>query len=157
VQSIDGVVAIPELERSNALIAGASEADRFVMGLLRACADVVLIGSGTLLASPRAGWQAGGIYPDAAAAFAELRRRRGRPERTAVAVVTAGGSFDPRHPLLERGAIVLTTEAAAPTLAANVALPSEVVTVGGGDRVDLGAALATLRARGHELVLVEAG
>ena len=43
VQTIDGVVAIPELPRSNALIAGESPADRFVMGLLRACADVVLV------------------------------------------------------------------------------------------------------------------
>jgi riboflavin biosynthesis pyrimidine reductase len=157
VQTIDGVVSIPELERSNALIAGESAADRFVMALLRACADVILIGSGTLLASPRGGWQPGGAYPDAAEAFAELRRRRGRPERTAVAVVTAGGSFDPRHPLLERGALVLTTERAAPQLRANVEPPSEVVAVGGGDWVDLAAALAALHARGHGLVLVEAG
>ena len=73
------------------------------MGLLRACADAVLIGSGTLRTSPKGKWQAERVYPPAAEAFAELRRRRERPESPAVAIVTAGGSFDPAHPVLERG------------------------------------------------------
>ena len=47
VATVDGVVAIPSLADSNALIAGHSAADRFVMGLLRAAADLVLVGSGT--------------------------------------------------------------------------------------------------------------
>ena len=68
VASADGVVAIPSLPQSNKLIAGGSAADRFVMGLLRACADVVVIGSGTLLASPSAALDAGAGVP---------RRRRG--------------------------------------------------------------------------------
>ena len=42
VSTIDGVVAIPALRRSNRLISDDSEPDRFVVGLLRACADVVL-------------------------------------------------------------------------------------------------------------------
>jgi riboflavin biosynthesis pyrimidine reductase len=157
VQTVDGVVSIPNVPRSNAMIAGGSEADRFVMALLRACADVILIGSGTLLASPRGGWQAGGAYPPAADAFLELRRRRGRPARTPVAILTAGGSFDPTHPLLERGVLVLTTVRAAPDLRASVEPRSEVVAVGGGDWVDPAAALQELRRRGHDLVLVEAG
>ena len=53
VSTIDGVVAIPALERSNALIAGGDPADRFVMGLLRAAADTVLLGCGTVNASPK--------------------------------------------------------------------------------------------------------
>jgi len=110
VQTIDGVVAIPELERSNALVAGGSEGDRFVMGLLRSCADVVLIGARTLLASPQGTWRADRVYPPGADAFAELRRRRGGGERPAVAILTAGGSLDPAHPLLADGALVLTTE-----------------------------------------------
>jgi hypothetical protein len=43
--------------KSNGLIADDSEADRLVMGLLRACAHAVLIGSGTLLASPKGTWR----------------------------------------------------------------------------------------------------
>ena len=46
VTSVDGTVALPGVPESNALIAGGSEADRFVMGLLRALADVVVVGSG---------------------------------------------------------------------------------------------------------------
>ena len=73
VATADGVVAIPSLPQSNKLIAGGSAADRFVMGLLRACADVVVIGSGTLLGSPGGLWTPEQAFPDAADGFAELR------------------------------------------------------------------------------------
>ena len=53
VESLDGVVAVPRLPRSHAVIGDESEADRFVLALMRACADAVVVGSGTLLASPR--------------------------------------------------------------------------------------------------------
>ena len=59
------------------MIADGSEADRFVMGLLRACADAVLVGSKTMLASPKGTWRPERVYPPAAEAFAELRRRLG--------------------------------------------------------------------------------
>jgi riboflavin biosynthesis pyrimidine reductase len=157
VQTIDGVVAIPELPRSNALIAGESEADRFVMGLLRASADVVLVGSGTMLGSPNGTWLPERVFPSAAEEFAELRRRRGRPASPTVAFVTAGGSFDPTHPALEQRAIVLTTERAAPELRASVPAASEVVAVNDGDQVDLRLALVGLRERGHALILSEGG
>ena len=58
VASLDGVVAIPGEIQSNRMISAQSEADRFVMGLLRACADAVLVGAGTMLASPRTLWTA---------------------------------------------------------------------------------------------------
>jgi hypothetical protein len=77
VSTIDGVVAIPSLRRSNRLISDDSEADRFVMGLLRACADVVLVGSGTLVGSPDARWRPGGAYPPAAVAFRSCAGRSG--------------------------------------------------------------------------------
>ena len=157
VETIDGVVAIPDLPRSNALISAESEADRFVMGLLRASADAVLVGSGTMLASPVGTWQPGRAFPAAADAFAELRRRRGRPEHPTVAFVTAGGSFDPTHPAVERAAIVLTTEQAAGDLRAKVPATSEVIAVNDGDRVDLRRAVACLRERGHSLILSEGG
>ena len=150
-------MAIPELPRSNALIAGQSEADRFVMGLLRASADVVLVGSGTMLASPQGTWLPERVYPPAAAELAELRRRRGRPERPTIAFVTAGGSIDPTHPALEREAIVLTTTRAAADLRATVPRSSDVVAVNDGDQVDLRRALALLRERGHTAILSESG
>ena len=157
VQTIDGVVAIPGLERSNAIVAGDSEADRFVVGLLRACADAVLLGARTMLASPRGLWRPEGVFPAAADAFAELRSARGRPDHPAVAVVSTGASLDPAHPVLAAGATVLTTEAAAPALRAAVPDASEVVAVNGGDRVDPARALDLQRARGHAVILSEAG
>ena len=157
VQTIDGVVAIPDLPRSNALIADESDADRFVMGLLRACAGAVLVGSGTMLASPRGTWRPERVYPPAGEAYAELRRRLGLAERPVVACVTAGGSFDPTHPILEESAIVLTTERAAPDLRATVPAATEVVAVNEGDWVDVGRAVELLGERGHSLILSEGG
>ena len=146
VQTVDGVVAIPELEKSNALVADASAADKFVMGLLRATADVIVIGSGTMLASPKGMWRPAGVYPQAAEAFADL----GDP---AVAVVSSGASLDPNHPVLQR-AVLLTTTKGAEQFAG--VLP-DVVAVNDGDWVDLRAAVGVLRERGHELILSEAG
>jgi riboflavin biosynthesis pyrimidine reductase len=157
VETIDGVVAIPDVARSNAIVADESEADRFVMGLLRAVADVVVVGSGTMLAAPKGTWRAERVYPPAADAYAELRRRLGKSEHPAVAVVTAGGSFDPTHPVLETGAVVLTTERVAADIRATVPSATEVVAVNAGDWVDPAGAVAALRARGHELVLSEGG
>lgn len=157
VETVDGVVAIPDVPRSNALIAGGSEADRFVMGLLRASADVILVGSGTMRASPAGTWQPERVYPPAAEAFAELRRRRSRTRSPTVAFVTAGGSFDPTHPALEAGAIVLTTRRAAPGLERSVPAASEVVAVNEGEQVDLPRALARLHERGCTSILSEGG
>jgi riboflavin biosynthesis pyrimidine reductase len=155
VETIDGIVAMPDVPRSNAIVSGESEADRFLMGLLRALADVVLVGSGTMLAAPHGTWRPDKVYPPAAGAFAELRSRLGKSEQPAVAIVTAGGSFDPGHPVLETGAIVLTTASAAARLLVPPA--SEVVAVNDGDWVDAAAAVAALRERGHEWILSEGG
>ena len=73
VATLDGVVAIPSVPNSNAVIAGDNDADRFLMGLLRAVADAVLIGAGVLRASPKGTWRAESIYPPAADAYAALR------------------------------------------------------------------------------------
>lgn len=157
VESLDGVVAVPRLPRSHAVIGDHSEADRFVLGLVRACADAVVIGSGTLLASPKGTWRVDRAYPEAADALLELRARRGRPEQPLVAVVTTGASLDPAHPVLESGVLVLTTEGAASRLRASVPGASEVVAVNDGETVDLARAIDLLRDRGCPVVLTEAG
>lgn len=153
VETLDGVVAIPELEKSNALVADDSDADRFVMGLLRATADAVLIGSGTLLSSPKGTWRPEKVFPRAADAFAALREQWGMNDRPVVAVVSSGVSLDPNHPVLQ-DAVVLTTAAGAARL---TPLLPDVVAVNDGDWVDLRAAVGVLRERGHGRVLSEAG
>jgi riboflavin biosynthesis pyrimidine reductase len=157
VESLDGVVAVPRLPRSHAVIGDESDADRFVLALMRACADAVVVGPGTLLASPKGTWRMDRAHPPAAEALAELRARRGRSEQPLVAVLTTGASLDPTHPVLESGALVLTTEGAAAQLRASVPRTSEVVGVNEGETVDLVRAVDVLRDRDCSVVLTEAG
>jgi riboflavin biosynthesis pyrimidine reductase len=152
VQSVDGVTAIPSVPGSNKLIAGGSAADRFVMGLLRACSDAVVVGSGTLEASPRGAWSPRQAYPEAADAFTELRARIGRTGDPEVVVLTQSGRVDTAHPAFAAGAVALTTGAGAQQLA----LPPEQIVVG-GDALNGSTILAALRARGHRLILSEGG
>lgn len=153
VETVDGVVAIPGVNGSNALIADESDDDKFVMGLLRALADVVLIGSGTLRASPKGRWRPEGVYPAGSREFAELRAALGKPEHPAVAILTTGASLDVHHPVIA-DALVLTTASGAKVLDG---LVPNVVAVNDGALVDLPLALESLRSRGHALVLAEAG
>lgn len=88
VETFDGVVALPLVPRSNRIVADESEADLFVMALLRACADAVIVGSHTLLASPKNRWTAASAYPAAAGDFAELRRRLRLREEPEVVVLS---------------------------------------------------------------------
>jgi riboflavin biosynthesis pyrimidine reductase len=155
VSSADGVTAIPALPRSNALVAGGSASDRFVMGLLRASADVLVIGSGTMNAAPRSLWSPEQAYPAAGEAYAELRRRLGRPAEVELAILTARGTVDSAHPAFAAGALVLTTDLAADRLAEE--LPPEATVVSLGPELGVVAAIDALRARGHRRILSEGG
>ena len=157
VATLDGVVAIPSIPESNTVVAAGSRADHFVMGLLRALADVVLIGAGVLRAAPQGTWLPEKVYPPAAGAFAELRRRRGRPERPEVAVLTGRGSIDPAHPLLASGAVVLTSERGADHLGRSLPAASTALALGDDVELPASAIVAALHDRGHRLILAEAG
>ena len=157
VATLDGVVAIPSVPSSNTLIAGDNDADRLLMGILRAVADTVLIGAGVLRASPRGTWRAEKIYPDAADAYAELRRALALPPEPEIAILTGSGSIDPAHPVLEGRVVVLTSDAGAEHLAGDLPEATAIVPLGaetliGGERV-----VAALRERGHRRILCEAG
>ncbi len=157
VETLDGVVAIPSEPRSNRLVSGDSETDRFVMGLLRAAADCVLIGSGTLHGSPKALWTPEKAHPGSADAYAELRRRLGLAPEPRLAVMTASGALDPEHPALEHGAFVLTTAAGAEHCHRQLPDAVEVVTLNGEIALDPADALVTLRERGCRSICSEAG
>jgi len=157
VETLDGVVAIRSEPRSNRIVSGDSEADRFVMGLLRACAGVVLLGSGTLHGSPKSLWTAERAHPAAADAFAELRRRLGLAPDPVLAVLTASGGIEAEHPALQGAAIVLTTREGAERCHGRLPGAVEVVVLDGETAVDPVEAVATLRERGHRSILSEAG
>ncbi|HZO96318.1 MAG TPA: dihydrofolate reductase family protein [Gaiellaceae bacterium] len=157
VATVDGVVAIPAVAQSNRLIAAGSAADRFVMGLLRACADAVLLGSGTLAASPGGVWTPEQAFPGAAGGFAELRRRLGLAPVPEVVVLTASGRVDPSHPAFEAGALVLTTDGGRDALADRLPGAAALVSTGPGPELEPHAALAALRERGRRRLLHEGG
>ena len=157
VATVDGIVAIPSLLQSNKLISGGSDGDRFVMGLLRAVADVVLIGSGTLHGSPTGSWTPERAFPPAAVAFAELRHRLGLRETPDLAVVSGSGSLSQSHPALATGALVLTSEPGAARVGSRLTGRSEMVVLGDHPILDPGRIIGALRERGHRRILVEAG
>lgn len=161
VATLDGVISYGLPGRSDAaLISAKDPADRFVMGLLRACADAVVVGAGTLRAESRHVWTPDHIFPSAAADYAALRRALGKPTQPLTVFVSGTGELDlgaaafgqPSVPVL-----VLTTEAGAGRLRPIAPAGVEVRTLGAADRLTAGAVLEALAAREAELVLTEGG
>jgi riboflavin biosynthesis pyrimidine reductase len=158
VASLDGVVsyATPEAAGGGE-ISGFFEPDRFVMGLLRSLADVVLIGAGTLRAAPHERWTPAAVHPPSAPEQAALRRALGLAPEPITAVVTASGDLDLGHPGLadpKVPVIVLTTDAGAIGLAG---APEHVRVLAVGRDLAAGGALQALASLGFRLVLCEGG
>ena len=156
VETVDGVVAIPAVEQSNKLIAAGNPADRFVMALLRACADAVVVGSGTAAASPGGLWTPAQAYPDAAKLFAELRHMRGLASKPEVAILSASGSIDTGARVFEEGALLVTSERGRARIGDSLPSASSIASLGEA-RVEPGAVLDLLHSRGHRLILHEGG
>jgi riboflavin biosynthesis pyrimidine reductase len=159
VSSIDGIVA---LERgaapSGGIISGRNEADRFVMGLLRAFADAVLVGAGTVRAEGgRALWTPNYIFPAAAKPFATLRKALRRQATPRLVVVTARGELDPSDRALQTGALVLTTTRSAERLRKVLPKATEVRPISDTDRIDIDEIFDVLQADGYHTILTEGG
>ncbi len=160
VTSLDGVVALgPEYPSSGSAISGREPADRFVMGLLRACADAVLIGAGTLRATPRHLWTPDHVCPQAAPDFDELRRSLKRATRPQLVVITASGDVPTEHPALQVGALVATTADGASQLEGRLPPACAILTAdtGSAHALRMADVLAALHAQGHTAVLTEGG
>jgi riboflavin biosynthesis pyrimidine reductase len=158
VASVDGVTALgPEYPSSGSAISGHAPADRFVMGLLRACADVVLIGAGTLRATPGHRWTPSHVCPAAAESYAALRRTRGLSADPLLAVVTARGDVPAGHPALRAGALILTTATAARRLHGRLPPACTIADLGEGPELPPAGVLAAARDRGGNMVLTEGG
>jgi riboflavin biosynthesis pyrimidine reductase len=145
VTSLDGVVAVDG--RSGGL---GSPGDRRVFRVLRALADVVLVGHGTAVAE--------GYRPVAAdSPVGRLRTALGRPAELPIAVVSRRASLAPDDGLLAGPAIVVTCAAADADRRRALADAGATVLVCGDDDVDLPEALERLAARGLEVVTCEGG
>jgi riboflavin biosynthesis pyrimidine reductase len=155
VASLDGVVALGSKPSAGSIISAKYPADRFLMGLLRACADAVLIGAGTMRATPGHLWTPAHVYPELATEFLALRSALGRGTTPQLVVVTASGKLDPSHPALVNGAIVMTTVDGARAIGNRFPRTCEVI--GTAKRLDLGTVIAELRRRGLDVILTEGG
>ena len=155
VASLDGVVALSEGGESGSIISGGSEADRFVMALLRACADAVVIGAGTFRRTPGAFWHAAHVYPALAEVFADLRKQLGLPPHPLLVVVTGSGMLDTTAPALQN-ALIATTQPGEERLRAALATDARLVSFA-SDVVPLASLLELLRSEGLRRVLTEGG
>jgi 5-amino-6-(5-phosphoribosylamino)uracil reductase len=148
IASLDGAVTVDG--RSGGL---GSPGDRRIFQVLRALADVVLVGHGTAAAE---GYRA----MTADSPVGRLRASIGRPPTAPIAVVSNRASLDPASGLVT-GAVTPTVlvTCASSDVGRREALAAAGVTVlvCGDDEVDLALALDRLAELGHEQVLCEGG
>jgi riboflavin biosynthesis pyrimidine reductase len=133
------------------------------MGLLRAVADVVIVGSGALAADPRHVWTAQAICPELATEYRKLEHHLGKQGPPLNVVVSASGKVNLRLPVFAGGKVhtlILTTAAGSkrllkqkvPSSVQILALPSRAGRITSAAMLE---ALARLKA--GKRVLVEGG
>lgn len=127
------------------------------MGLLRACADAVLLGAGTLRATPGHRWTAEHIFPAMAGPFARLRADLGKAPRPRLVLFSGAGDIPESHPAVVEGATIVTTEKGASRLAGGLPASSEVLAIEKDGRVDVERAVTELRRQGNDVLLTEGG
>ena len=145
VTSLDGAITVGG--RSEGL---GSPGDQRIFDLLRALADVVLVGHGTASAE---GY--GPITADSR--VGRLRAALGRPVTAPIAVVSRRASLAPDSRLADASTLCVTCEAADADRRAALTAAGVTVLVCGEDDVDLPVVLDRLAELGHEQVLCEGG
>jgi riboflavin biosynthesis pyrimidine reductase len=164
VTTLDGVVAFDTMGQTGGReVSGGFTPDRFLMGLLRATADAVLVGAGTVRSGARHVWTPDHVHPPSSAAFATWRAQLGlAASQPTTVVVTASGRIDPEHPGLRRPdvpVLVVTTSAGSRHLG-SIALPPTVEVMAVDDRegqIDVHALRSVLGVRHFDLVVCEGG
>ena len=144
-------------------VSGFDEHDRWLMGLLRARADVVMMGDGTLRAESDHLWTAEFIFPAEAEAFSALRRAEGRRPLPLQAFVSLSGELPWDAAVFgvpENEVVIATTATGAEAVRDGApAVPArlEVLELG-EDEVDFARLVRTLAERhGAHTILCEGG
>ncbi|MHA6763402.1 pyrimidine reductase family protein [Streptacidiphilus sp. PAMC 29251] len=147
VASLDGASRLDGL--SDGL---SSEADKRIFGVLRALADVVLVGAQTVRAE---GYRPAKARPG----FAAARATKGQAPAPAIAVVTGSLDLDLGSPLFTEPLLptLVITCASAPADALKATRQVADVVVAGDERVDPAAMVAALTERGWTRLLTEGG
>jgi riboflavin biosynthesis pyrimidine reductase len=160
VTSIDGVASLGLTDGTDSTtLSGRSRADRYLMGLLRASADAVLIGAGNLRDTPGHQWTPARVAGDEANIDAYRFERTGAAQPAPLVVVSASGDL-PAHIALDQPAtrvlVVTSARGAVKVRAAHpLVTPAEVAE----DEMVSGADLlaAVTRSLGPGLFLCEGG
>jgi riboflavin biosynthesis pyrimidine reductase len=117
VSTLDGVASYETKGKSGgSTISGSDPADRFIMGLLRASADAVMVGAGTLNdVSAKGLWTPEYVYPAAKRLYAEYRvNALHRPEYPLLVIVSGSGQLELDRAIFRTPpmrAVVITTSA----------------------------------------------
>jgi riboflavin biosynthesis pyrimidine reductase len=163
VSTLDGVVSLNVPGQSGGgPISGFNPHDHLVMGLLRAVADAVIVGAGTLRAVPQHRWSAAYVAPAYASAYQQLRTRLGKPESPLNVIVTARGEITLNLPVFQSGEvpvlIVTTTQGEARIHVQSVPAAVQIAGVQGAGSLSARAIVqAVCAVRQCNLILVEGG
>ncbi len=116
VSTLDGVVSYGIKGLSGgSTISASNPADRFIMGLLRASADAVMVGAGTLHdVSAKSLWTPEYIYPDAKHLYEKYRVAQHKPKYPLLVIVSGSGRLELERAIFRTPAIptvVITTPA----------------------------------------------
>lgn len=163
VATLDGVTSLGLPGRSGGgPISGNNQHDRMVMGLLRAVADAVVVGAGTLRAVPKHVWTPAHAYPPLEREYRELRASLGKRRHPLNVIVTASGTIDLALPVFHQDGLsvmVLTTERGGDRLSRSALPPSvDIIALTDRDTLDAGMIVdAVASAVNAETILLEGG
>jgi riboflavin biosynthesis pyrimidine reductase len=124
VSTLDGVVSYEiKGQAGGSAVSGSDTADGFIMGLLRASADAIIVGARTVHdASPEGLWIPEYTYPDAKLLFREYRvNALHKPEYPLLVVVSGSGRLELERAIFRTPGVrtaVITTSAGSDVLAA---------------------------------------
>jgi riboflavin biosynthesis pyrimidine reductase len=161
VESVDGVASLGLTDGTDSTtLGGSSGADRYLMGLLRASVDAIVIGARTLRDTPGHQWTPAAVAGDQAPAIDAYRlERTGAAEPPPLVVVSASGAL-PAHVALDQPAtsvaVVTSTPGAARVRSDHPRVT--VIDVGNATRISgAGVVAAVTGALGPGLLLCEGG
>jgi riboflavin biosynthesis pyrimidine reductase len=164
VTTLDGVTSLNVPGHSaGGDISGFNAHDRIVMGLLRAVADAVIVGAGTLRSVPDHLWTADYIYPALKDSYTELRTNLGKTEPPLNVIITASGQVDSRLRLFQTGEVpvlIVTTQKGHDQISQRELPPSvQIAVTEGTGKISASAMLAAVVpfCRQSDLILVEGG
>ena len=165
VTSLDGVVSLEAPGRAGGGdISGNNTHDHMVMGILRAVADAIVVGAGTLRKSPRHVWTAEHIYPPFSPLYRQFRHALGKTEPPLNVIVTREGNVNLNQPLFYSGEVpvlLITTRQGEQHLRQQSIPPSTQIVIieqtTGGELSARAILQVTQRTRPGDLILTEGG